>query len=220
MATPKKEERKRLLQRITRLLELPMAILSLVFFILIVLDLVSPERGIHRPWIDDGLLLIWLLFGVEFLLKLVIAPDRIRFLRKNWLDLVVLLVPVLRLFRILLLLRGLSFFRLAIGVRRGARGIWRFFRVSRFLYVLGLTLILDLAAAVAILRLERGAPQGQIQTFGDALYWSSALVTTVSSDLFPVTPWGRVLAVFMMAYGMAIFGYFVGQAANFLQSGK
>ena len=41
--------------------------------------------------------------------------------------------------------------------------------------------------------LEAGAPGARIQDFGDALWWSAALVTTIGSELYPVTAAGRVL---------------------------
>lgn len=212
--------RRQVLKQLTHYLEIPMALLSLGFFFLVIADFALPENHLYRGWLEASLLLIWGLFIAEFLLRLAIAPHPLRYLKTHWLDLIVLVIPALRMFRLFLIFKGLSLFRLAIGVRRGAAGLGRFLRVSRFLYIMGFTLIVDLAAAAGIYFIERDAAFTQIKSFGDALWWSSGLVTTVSTDLFPVTPGGRVLALVMMVYGMAIFGYFVSQAITYLQSGK
>jgi voltage-gated potassium channel len=113
--------------------------------------------------------------------------------------------------------QGMWLFRIGIALRRGARGISRFWQRSRLDLVMALTGVVVVIGATLMLLLERGHPQGRIQDFGDALWWSAAVVTTVASDLNPVTPGGRLLAVFMMVYGMTVFGYLVSQAVNVIQ---
>lgn len=48
---------------------------------------------------------IWLVFLADLLGKLWLAPDRWRFLRRHWLAVLMLLVPTLRLLRLVALLR-------------------------------------------------------------------------------------------------------------------
>ena len=58
---------------------------------------------------DTLIIVIWIIFVLEFLLKLFIAPRRLRFLKDNWITLIALLVPalrVLRLFRAVTLLNS------------------------------------------------------------------------------------------------------------------
>ena len=64
--------------------------------------------------------------------------------------------------------------------------------------------------------MEAGAPGARIQDFGDALWWSGALVTTVSSELYPVTAAGRVLGFLLMLYAIGIFTYFIGSVSSVL----
>ena len=64
--------------------------------------------------------------------------------------------------------------------------------------------------------LEAGAPGGQIRTFGDALYWSATLVTTVGNELYPVTVGGRILAFLLMLYAVGIFSYFIASISTVL----
>ncbi len=55
--------------------------------------------------------------------------------------------------------------------------------------------------------LERGVNAG-VKTYSDALWWASMDVTTVGSDISPVTPEGRILAVVLAALGMMMFPIF------------
>lgn len=198
-----------------------MAVLSVVFFGLVVADLVVPDGTPTAAWLDRAIMGLWALFWAEFLLKLVIAPDKPAFLKGRWFDLLVLLFPGLRVFRALRAVRalraGYSIVKLGLAMRRSTRALSSFAHQSRLGYVAGLTSVVVLSGAAAALMLEREAPASQIRTFGDALWWSAALVTTVASDLNPVTPWGRMLAVGMMVYGMTVFGYFVTRAVSYLQ---
>ncbi|MNX87765.1 pH-gated potassium channel KcsA [compost metagenome] len=211
--------RRRAIRKLDRILDLPMAVLSLLFFALIIADFAAPPEAVYRAWFDEATLIIWLLFVVEYLVKLAIAPNRPRYIRHRWLDLMVLLFPMLRLLRVLRVVWiGFSLFRLGIALRRGLKGLKRFLVASRFGYVAGTTGVVVLTASAAMLALEHDVKGSQIHTFGTALWWSAAIVTTVGSDVFPKSAGGRILAVLMMGYGMAVFGYFVSHAVSMLQT--
>ena len=113
--------------------------------------------------------------------------------------------------------RLLSLSRAWFVARRGLKVVGQFLRASRFAAVLALTVGVVLLAAVIVWRVERAAPGTNVLTFGDALWWSAALVTAVASDKNPVTGLGRVVAVTVMVYGMAVFGYFMSCAVVFIQ---
>ena len=60
------------------------------------------------------------------------------------------------------------------------------------------SLVIDLVAAVAVYFLERGRAPNGIQTFGDALFWTSAQLLTVSSQMpNPVTTGGKIIDIFL-----------------------
>lgn len=69
---------------------------------------------------------------------------------------------------------------------------------ERLTAVFTASLVLDLVAAVAIYFLERGKTQTGIHTFGDALFWTSAQLLTVSSQMpNPVTTGGKLIDLFL-----------------------
>jgi len=83
--------------------------------------------------------------------------------------------------------------------------------------VLGLTLlsvVLDLAAAGAALGLERG--RGEIHTFGDALFWTTTQMLTVSSQFpNPLTTGGKILDVALELYAVVVVTSVAGVFASF-----
>ena len=225
-ATSSATSRLVLVRRLARVLDLPMALLSLVFVGLVVVDLASPPTAPYRGWLEQGSLAIWCVFLLEFLLKLLVAPDRFKFLKRRWFDIFLLVLPMFqvmrafrafRAFRTVRSLRIFSLFRFGSAIRRGTRSLGRFTQTSRLGYVGATTGIVVLISAALMQFLERDAAGSQIRTYGDALWWSAAVVTTVASDLQPVTSFGRVLAVAMMVYGVTVFGYLVSQAVTFIQ---
>jgi voltage-gated potassium channel len=64
--------------------------------------------------------------------------------------------------------------------------------------------------------LEVDVSGSQIENFGDALWWSATTITTVGSELYPVTVGGRILAFLLMIYAIGVFSYFIGAIASVL----
>ena len=62
-------------------------------------------------------------------------------------------------------------------------------------------------AALGVLDAERAGPDANIVTFGDAIWWAFVTITTVGyGDYYPVTTLGRMVAVLLMAGGVAVLG--------------
>jgi hypothetical protein len=69
---------------------------------------------------------------------------------------------------------------------------------ERLVAILSATLVIDVIAAVAIYFLERNRTVSGIHTFGDALFWTSAQLFTVSSQMpNPVTTGGKIIDLFL-----------------------
>jgi hypothetical protein len=78
------------------------------------------------------------------------------------------------------------------------------------------SLILDLAAAVAMYFLERGRAPAGIHTFGDALFWTSAQLLTVSSQMpNPVTPAGKVIDILLEGWAITAITAVAGSFGAF-----
>lgn len=69
-----------------------------------------------------------------------------------------------------------------------------------------LVIVVLVGSCFAVLA-ERGAPGAQLITYPRALWWSVETATTVGyGDLYPVTFWGRIVAVVVMIAGITSFG--------------
>lgn len=69
-------------------------------------------------------------------------------------------------------------------------------------------LVLEIGS-IAILGAEWDAPGGNIKTAGDALWWAAVTIATVGyGDTYPTTGAGRIVGVFMMIVGVAVFTSF------------
>ena len=140
-------------------------------------------------------------------------------MREHWLDVLVVLVPFLRflrLARVLRATRALPVLRLLIFGGRGSESTLALLKRRRLGQLAIISAMVILLGAAAGFLLEAEAPDSQIQTFGDALWWSATLVTTVGSELYPVTIGGRVLGFLLMLYAIGVFSYFIGAIASVL----
>ena len=73
------------------------------------------------------------------------------------------------------------------------------------------------AASLAILEAERGQPESGVHTFGDALWWAMATVTTVGyGDIRIVTGEGRMVAVALMMGGITLLGVVTATLASWV----
>jgi hypothetical protein len=78
------------------------------------------------------------------------------------------------------------------------------------------TVLLDAVASVLIVLFERHAPGTQITNLGDAAFWTSTQLLTVSSQLpNPISTPARVLDVFLQAYAISVVAVLAGSFSAF-----
>jgi voltage-gated potassium channel len=100
-------------------------------------------------------------------------------------------------------------------MNRGLRSLARAMRRQGAGYVAVLTVIVTLAGAAGMLVFEGADKHGGFSGFGDALWWTAMLVTTVGSDYWPRTVEGRILALLIAVYAVAVFGYLAASLASY-----
>ncbi|MDT0688801.1 hypothetical protein RM549_03345 [Salegentibacter sp. F188] len=94
-------------------LEIPMFLLALVWLYLFIIELV---RGL-TSFQETLIYIIWGLFIFEFLVKVLLAPRKASFIKKNWITVLALLIPALRVLRILNAIRILQSVRIINSTR-------------------------------------------------------------------------------------------------------
>ncbi|MEU6921135.1 potassium channel family protein [Streptomyces sp. NPDC046631] len=189
--------------------EVPLFGASLLFLLGYAVRVLAPEDA--EPWRNLALALVgatWLVFAVDYAVRLRLSGLGHRFVRVHWLDTVVLLLPLLRPLRLI---------RVYTAVQR-RRERPRLSLYARVISYAGATaLLLGFSAALAVYHQEHRAPDATIRTFGDALWWACATLTTVGyGDAVPVTAGGRVVAAGLMVCGLGLLGAVTGSFSSWL----
>jgi voltage-gated potassium channel len=189
--------------------EIPLLLLAVAFLIAYAWPVLDPRLDPDlRTILELASWTVWAAFVIDFAARLYMSDDRRRYALSHWYDLALIALPMIRPLR---LLRLLAFARI---LNRSAAGSL-VGRVSA--YVAGTAIMALGLGALAVLDAEQDAPNANIATFGDALWWSATTVTTVGyGDHFPVTTSGRLVAVALMLVGIACIGAITAGVAAWL----
>lgn len=199
-------------------LETPMLVLSFVWLVIVVVELAFGGSQLLETFGT----VIWIAFILEFALRLTLAPEKLGFLRRNWLTVIALVVPAFRLFRALRVLRaaralrGFRLVRIVGTANRGMNALRATLHRRRLGYVVALTTLVALLGAGGMLAFEPADEvEGGFTSYGDALWWTGMLIATIGSAYWPVTTEGRILCMLLSLYGLGVFGYITASIATF-----
>ncbi|HEY5884194.1 MAG TPA: ion transporter [Pyrinomonadaceae bacterium] len=174
-------ERWEILDRLEGWSDTPMIVLGFIWLALLIVEL----RWGLIPFLEIVGTIIWGIFILDFVIRLVIAPHKFSYLKRNWLTVIALVVPAIRILRIVRVLRVLRLARAARGLRlrvvtslnRGMKAISASFGRRGFGYIVALTLIVNLAGAAGMYAFENEMPRG-FDSYGAALWWTAMLINT------------------------------------------
>jgi hypothetical protein len=103
-------------------------------------------------------------------------------------------------------------------VLRGATHTHRFLR-ARLAFLLFVTLAVDVVATVLMYLFEHDARGSDFDDLGGALFWVSAQLTTVSSQMEnPVTTPGRVLDIVLQVWAISVVAMLAASLAAFFRA--
>ncbi len=189
--------------------EVPLLAASLVFLTGYAVRVLTPHDT--GPLRDLALALVastWLLFLLDYAVRLRLSGLGRRFVRSHWLDTAVVVLPLLRPLRMIQVYT-------AVQRRRDRPRLNLYARVMAYAGVTAL--LLGFSASLAVYHQEHDAPEATIRTFGDAAWWACATLTTVGyGDAVPVTPGGRTVAAGLMVCGLALLGAVTGSFSSWL----
>ena len=209
---------------------LVLTVLSLAVMVVMLLPISEPT--LHLLSVYDNLICV--IFLIDFFLNLRGASKKSDYFIKErgWLDLLgsipslglltnvgkfaglFRLARLSRLARIMRLLRGENKKALVKDVLENRS------RYAMFITILLVMLVLTVAG-VLVLQFESQSPDAKITTGADALWYSMVTITTVGyGDYYPVTPGGRITAVFIMIAGVGIIGALASILASLLVGGS
>ena len=196
--------RERIAARLERRLDPVMAVLSVLWGVFVAYELVAPahQRSTLRL-IGD---VVWGIFLVEFVVKLVVSGKPLRFLRRRWLSILFLALPILRTVRVVASLRALRILPAArvVGSSYRTLGTARNLLGGRLSFLAVTTVAVIFAGGQLLFLLESGG-RGGGDGLGDALWWSANLAISGSYLFEPETVPGRLVGLALSAYAVVVF---------------
>lgn len=208
-----KQSRYKLLRHFESLFEIPMILLGFIWIGLLLYELIFKVT----PFTEKASFTIWIIFIVDFIIKLLLAPFKIKFLRTNTLTMISLVVPafrVLRVLRVFRIARGLRLVKILGSINRGMRALNATMKRRAFGFVMALTLLVLFIGAAGMYAFEKDV-NGGLGNFGTALWWTGMVLTTMGSEAWPKTVEGRILCLVLAIYSFTVFGYITASIASF-----
>jgi len=198
-------------------LEIMWMILGVVYLASYITEVLAEPTGLFREALGALGWTIYAIFVTELIARIIASwhtltsvDGLLQFVRQYWLSVLAAILPAFRILR---------FLRVIIVLRAFQPFVAR--RTHRLAFLTGVTVpLLLLTAAVTVLDAERDAIGANITSFGDALWWSLASITTVGyGDRYPVTDEGRLVATFLMIIGIGLFGSLTALLAAWVLKG-
>lgn len=205
--------------RYVRRSAVPMTALALLMVPVLIVPLIRPVHGAVARSVLIADYVIWVLFGLDYFVRLYLAPERRSFVRGHLMDLAVVALPFLRPLRVLRAMGGLRVLqasRLAAYAGTGLSHARAIVTRRGLHHVLVIVVAIMLVSSALEVAFEAHAKGSTIHNFGDALWWSVVTVTSVGyGDKYPVTGAGRAVAVVLMITGIALFGVVTASIASY-----
>lgn len=189
--------------------DLAIGILALFSLIILIVLVFVPLPSSTQDVLNSLENLLCIVFLFDFFRSLFRAPKKWNYFVRGggWLDLLGSLpfskfavFRVARLFRIVRMMRTLT----GNDFRKMLRGR---LAQSTLLFTLVAALLLIVIISWIVLYAEHAAPNANIKTYPEAIWWAAVTITTVGyGDYYPVTTVGRSGAVILMFFGLGIIG--------------
>jgi voltage-gated potassium channel len=194
--------RERLAELIEDRLDIPMALLAVLWTALVAYELIAPAD--LRGALATAGNVIWGIFALELLAKLVVAGNPLVFLRRRWPSVLFLMLPALRMLRVLRAVRALRVLPAArvVGSSYRAIGTARSLLGGRLAFLSVVSAVVVFGSAQLLVLAEGGRDAGSL---GDALWWSANLAISGNLVFEPSNAASRLISVVLAAYAVVVF---------------
>ena len=198
-----------LVDRIERVTKYPLALVGIAWLVVAIVILTTDRDGSAPVFLVGTLFVLWALALAEYLVRLVVSPDRRGYLKRRWVEPATVVIPPLQGWHLV----GIE--KMCLLLHEGelrVEAILRHHSLFRVLIAAAATLFLG---AWLVLLFEEKAKGTNIHSYPDALWWAIVTVTTVGyGDRYPVTAGGRTVAVILMLLGIGLIGVLTATVAS------
>lgn len=188
-----------------------MSALSIVFLLVVIGESMAVENTNLSLALTLAGWLIWLVFAAEFVARMVLAPDTGAFLKRNWWQVLFLILPFLRIFRLVRVMRVVRTGRVLSSGIRSSRSASR---------ILGSRVgWLGLVSAITVLASSQLLYEfGVFDRYGDALH-AAAMAAITGEPLARPDGFAKILDVALAAFSVVVFASLAGTfGAYFLET--
>lgn len=199
--------------------DIAIAGLALFSAILLIIELTIELAGSQLQIIIALDIFIAALFLFDFLYEYSNAHNRKEYMRKNWFYLLAA-IPVaggpFQAMRTIQLLRIVRIVRLYMRIKALSERTEAISKhSSRYIFIALFSVVIIFTSSTLFYQYEQVANSG-VNRYFDAVWWSVVTATSVGyGDIYPVTVQGRVIAMVLMVFGLALLGTIVGLVSNY-----
>jgi voltage-gated potassium channel len=195
--------------RIERMTKYPLTILGFAWLIVAIVVLTTDVKGSAVASLVGTLFVLWAVVVVEYIVRLVITPNRRGYLKQRWIEPAMVVLPPLQGWRFV----GIE--KMCLLLHEGELRVEAILKHHGLFRVLIAAVVTLFLGAWLVLLFEVDAKGSNIHDYPDALWWAVVTVTTVGyGDRFPVTAGGRAVAVFLMLLGIGLIGILTATVAS------
>lgn len=188
-----------------------MSALGVLFLLVVLGEQFARPRGAVSTFLTVAGWVLWAVFAAEFVARMVVAPSTGRFLKRNWWQLLFLVLPFLRVLRLVRAIRVLRTGRVLSSTVRSSRSVRQ---------VLGGRVAwLAVVSAITIL----GSSQllygfGDYPSYGAALH-ATALAAITGEPLAQPDPFAQTLEVLLAVFSVVVFATLAGTLGAYFLGG-
>ena len=194
-------------------IELVIALLTVISLIVILIDIFFPLNAEQKRFIYVFDLVVVLILATDFAFRVGRSAKKSRYIMNHWYEIPAMLPLILYASadtstlagQVVQQFRVIAFFRL---VR--LYYILTLIQGSRFVLLSAFSIITIVFGALGVYLTEAGYAGANIRNLPDAFWWAVQTVSTVGyGDVYPVTPEGRIIGIFVMFAGIGILATFI-----------
>ena len=195
------------------LIEIVIALLTVVSLVVILIDIFFPLNAEQKTFIYIFDLVVVIVLATDYAFRVRRSSKRSRYIMKHWYEIPAMLPLILYASadtstlagQVVVQFRAIAFFRL---VR--LYYILTLIQGSRFVLLSAITIITIVFGALGVNLTENKYSGANIKRISDAFWWAIQTVSTVGyGDVYPVTPEGRIIGIFVMFAGIGILATFI-----------
>lgn len=198
-----------LVDRIEDATKYPMTALGTAWLVVGIVILTTDVNSSASTALVATLFSLWSVLLVEYLVRLVLTPDRRGYLRRRWVEPATVVLPALQGWHLI----GIE--KMGVVLHEAELRLELILKHHSLFRVLIAAVVTLVTGAWLVLLFDEHAKGANIHSYPDALWWAVVTVTTVGyGDRFPVSAGGRVVAVVLMLLGIGLIGVLTATVAS------